>query len=39
VHLENLLKKWLAWKPHYYNSITCAFFKINHNQHVDLFQN
>jgi hypothetical protein len=31
VHLENLQKQQLAWKPHYYNSITCTFFKVNDN--------
>ncbi len=39
VHLENLQKQQLAWKPNYYNSITCAFFKVNDNQHVNLSQN
>ncbi len=39
MHLENLWKLRLAWKPHYRNSITWAFFKVNDNQHVDLSQN
>ncbi len=34
VHWENLQKQILAWKPHYCNSITWAFFKVNDNQFV-----
>ncbi len=36
VHLENLWKQKLAWKPHYHNSITWEFFKVNDNQFVNL---
>jgi hypothetical protein len=36
VHLENLWKQKLAWKPHYCNPITWAFFKVNDNWFFDL---
>lgn len=39
VQLENLLKQKLAWKLHYYNSVTWAFLKVNDNQLVNLYQN
>jgi hypothetical protein len=38
-HLENLWKHILAWKPHYRNSITWAFFKVNDNQPIKLSKN
>jgi hypothetical protein len=37
--LESLRKQIATWKPHYRNSPTWAVFKVNDNQHVDLFQN
>ncbi len=39
VHLENLWKQKMVWNPHYHNSGTWAFFKVNDNQPKDLFQN
>jgi hypothetical protein len=39
MHLEYLWKQKVAWKLHYHNSPTWAFFKVNNNQPVNLFQN
>jgi hypothetical protein len=38
-HLENLLKWRSAWKLHYHNLITRAFFKVNDNQSINLSKN
>ncbi len=38
-HLENLWKQRSAWKLHYHNSITWAFFKVNDNQPINLSKN
>jgi hypothetical protein len=37
MHLKNMGKQKVAWKPHGHNSTTWAYFKVNNNQLMDLF--
>jgi hypothetical protein len=39
IHLNNFQRKRVTWKPHYHNSPTWAFLKMNDSQLVDIFQN
>ncbi len=39
LHLKNLEKQHAAWKPYKRNLPTWAFFKVNKNQPINLFQN
>lgn len=39
VEMQNLWKQGLVWKFHNCNFLTWAFFNVNNNQPIDLFQN
>jgi hypothetical protein len=37
MHLKNMANQKVAWKPRGHNSTTCAYFKVNNNQFMELF--
>ncbi len=37
MHSKNMGNQKVVWKPHGHNSTTCAYFKVNNNQFMELF--